>query len=374
MRDLDKVSNPYGDDKVMSACSIFGMMDQSGRRFSGSAITEAIALMKNRSNGLGGGFAVYGLYPEFADDYAFHIMYLDQEAKRETDKYLQQYMDIKVEDLVPTRKTKGILNPPSVYRYFAGVSDSVLEGDHKEEDIILRVVMHINTRIHNAYVFSSGKNLGVFKGVGYPEDISRFFRLEDYEGHLWTAHGRFPTNTQGWWGGAHPFSLLNWTVVHNGEISSYGINMRHLEMYGYKCTMQTDTEVVTYAVDLLHRQHGLSIHDIASVLAPPLWTEIDRMPEPAKSRAILLRQVYASLLLNGPFTIIIADGDNMVGLTDRIRLRPMVVGNKGSMLYLSSEESAIRLIEPNPERVWIPHGGEPVIGTLNKAAVSKKIA
>jgi len=38
-------------------------------------------------------------------------------------------------------------------------------------------------------------------------------------------------------GGAHPFNLLNWSVVHNGEITSYGTNRRYIESYGYKCTM-----------------------------------------------------------------------------------------------------------------------------------------
>lgn len=375
MIELDRLNNPYGDDKVISACSIFGMMDQSGARFSGEAITKAIALMKNRSNGLGGGFAVYGLYPEFPDDYAFHIMYMDAEAKNSAEQLLRQYADILAEDIIPTRKTPGISEPPAVYRYFLRISDSVIDDENPEEDVILKIVMHVNTKIDNAFVFSSGKNMGVFKGVGYPEDISRFFRLEEYQGHLWTAHGRFPTNTQGWWGGAHPFGMLNWSVVHNGEISSYGINMRHLEMHGYKCSMHTDTEVVAYAIDMLHRLHKLSIDDIARVLAPPLWSEIDRMPEPQKRRVTMLRQVYGSLLLNGPFTIIIANGEYMVGLTDRIRLRPMVVGNHGSMLYLSSEESAIRLIDPEVEQVWIPHGGQPVIGHLQAVTgESRKIA
>ena len=50
--------------------------------------------------------------------------------------------------------------------------------------------------------------MGVFKAVGYPEDVGRFYRLEEYAGYCWTAHGRYPTNTPGWWGGAHPFALL----------------------------------------------------------------------------------------------------------------------------------------------------------------------
>ena len=67
--------------------------------------------------------------------------------------------------------------------------------------------------------------------MGYPEDVGRFYKLDEYEGYSWTAHGRYPTNTPGWWGGAHPFALLNWSVVHNGEISSYDANRRFIEMY-----------------------------------------------------------------------------------------------------------------------------------------------
>ena len=71
--------------------------------------------------------------------------------------------------------------------------------------------------------------MGAFKGVGFPEEIGHYFLLEEYEGHTWIGHNRFPTNTPGWWGGAHPFTLLDWSIVHNGEISSYGINSRYLE-------------------------------------------------------------------------------------------------------------------------------------------------
>ena len=90
-----------------------------------------------------------------------------------------------------------------------------------EEECVTRTVMAINTRMKGAYVFSSGRNMGVFKAVGYPEDVGYFYRLDEYEAYSWTAHGRYPTNTPGWWGGAHPFALLNYSVVHNGEISSY---------------------------------------------------------------------------------------------------------------------------------------------------------
>jgi glutamate synthase domain-containing protein 1 len=365
MKQLSQIQNPYGDDKVIDACSIFGAMDTSGRRFSGEGTVRAIANMHDRGNGLGGGFAIYGLYPQYADHYAFHIMYLSQEGKSEVETFLKQRFYVAAAEEVPTQPTSAIVNPPLVWRYFLEV-DPGEDDDQSPDDYVVDRVMEINTKIKDAFVFSSGQNMAVFKGVGYPEEIAEYFCLEQYEGYLWTAHGRFPTNTPGWWGGAHPFNVLDWTVVHNGEISSYGINQRYLEQFGYHCTMQTDTEVVAYAIDLLIRKHGLPIEIVARILAPPLWSDIERRPAAEQNLLRTLRQVYGSLLLNGPFTVIIAHQGEMIGLTDRIRLRPLIVGEKGNMLYLSSEESAIRLICPDLDRAWIPAGGEPIVGRLGQ--------
>jgi glutamate synthase domain-containing protein 1 len=365
MIDIATTSNPYCDGKVIDACSIFGMMDTTGKSFSGRGVVKAIANMHVRGNGLGGGFAIYGLYPEYADLYAFHVMYLSHEGKTETEDFLKQRFRFVRAEEVPTQSTRAIVNPPLVWRYFLEVNHQESDGQ-SDDDYVVDRVMNINTGIKDTFVFSSGKNMGVFKGVGYPEEIGEYFCLQDYEGYLWTAHGRFPTNTPGWWGGAHPFNILDWTVVHNGEISSYGINRRYLEQFGYHCTLQTDTEVVAYAVDLLIRKHGLPIEVVAKILAPPFWGDIERRTQKEQELLRALRQVYGSLLLNGPFTVIIAHQGEMIGLTDRIRLRPLTAGVKNQMLYLSSEESAIRLICPDLDEAWIPMGGEPIIGSLEK--------
>lgn len=373
MRDITQINNPYNDAKVIDACSIFGMMDTSGRRFPGRDVVRAIANMHVRGNGLGGGFAIYGIYPEYAEDYAFHLMYLSPEAKGEVETFIRNKFCLVHAEEVPAQSTPGIVNPPLVWRYFLEVGHHKPEGQ-SEDDYVVERVMEINTKVRDAFVFSSGKNMGVFKGVGYPEEIARYFCLEEYEGYLWTAHGRFPTNTPGWWGGAHPFSILDWTVIHNGEISSYGINRRYLEQFGYHCTMQTDTEVVAYAIDLLMRKHGLPIEIVAHIFAPPFWDQIERYTTEEQELLRALRQVYGSLLLNGPFTVIIAHQGEMIGLTDRIRLRPLTVGVKGKVLYLSSEESAIRLVCPDLDRAWIPMGGEPIVGRLKSAKVPDKEA
>ena len=204
--------------------------------------------------------------------------------------------------------------------------------------------------------------MGTFKAVGYPEDVGKFYKLEKYEGYSWTAHGRYPTNTPGWWGGAHPFTLLDWSIVHNGEISSYDANRRFIEMFGYKCTLQTDTEVITYIMDYLVRVQGLTLEEAASVVAAPFWSTIERKTDlEDKEKHIYLRTLFSSLLITGPFSIVLGFEGGLMALNDRLKLRSMVVGEKEDKVFIASEEAAIRTMEPHAENIWAPAGGEPVI-------------
>lgn len=349
-----------GEVRIPSGCAIAGILNRKGERLDGSRIISGIENMHQRSNGLGGGFAAYGIYPEFKNHYALHIYYDQRKGREECEQYLNQNYSIRLQEPVPVRENHNIVNPPSIWRYFVLPREDRLQRNHlQEEEFIARSVMFINSCLPGCCVVSSGRNMAAFKGVGYPEDIGEFFRLESYQAYLWTAHGRFPTNTPGWWGGAHPFTLLNWSVVHNGEISSYHTNLRFLEMYDYKCTLQTDTEVITYTFDLLMRKHGLSLEDTRRVIAAPLWEDI------GDERAVRLRRVYSSLLLNGPFSIIVATGNGLVAINDRIKLRPLVAAEKGDYLYVSSEEAAIRVMENQPDKIWSPGGGEPVVALLD---------
>ncbi len=357
-----------GSIKIPSGCAISGIVNRKGRVFSGSEIAKSISVMRERSNGLGGGFAAYGIYPDYKDCYAFHMFFDDIKSKEHTEECLKENFQIESSEEIPTQKVSSISNPPIIWRYFVRVKeDRLTECGLSEDDHVARCVMSINSTIQGSYVVSSGKNMGAFKAVGYPEDVAEFYMLDRYQGYIWTAHGRFPTNTPGWWGGAHPFTLLNWSVVHNGEISSYGANRRYLEMYGYKCTLQTDTEVMTYIFDLLLRKHGLPLEFAAAVVAAPFWEDIDRMDAEAGRLVRTLRAVYGSLLVNGPFSIILASGNGIMALNDRIKLRPLAAAEKGEYLYVASEESAIRNICRDPDKVWSPRGGEPVVGLLEGA-------
>lgn len=270
---------------------------------------------------------------------------------------------------MPIRKIPEITDVPYIWRYFVAPFASVLSRLQLDENTyVARTVMDINTRIKGAYVFSSGKNMGCFKAVGFPEDVGRFYRLEEYEGYSWTAHGRYPTNTPGWWGGAHPFSLLDFSVVHNGEISSYDANRRYIEMFGYKCTLQTDTEVITYIADYLLRRQGLSLEETASVIAAPFWSTIEGMSEEEAEEHAYLRKMYSSLLITGPFSIILGFEGGIMALNDRLKLRSMVTAEKDDKVYIASEEAAIRAMAPDADEIYSPAGGEPIIVRVKEGA------
>ncbi len=139
-------------------------------------------------------------------------------------------------------------------------------------------------------------------------------------------------------------------------------------MYGYKCTLQTDTEVITYIADFLQRKQGLTLEEIASVIAAPFWSTIERQPEGKSRELAYLRTVYSSLLITGPFSIILGFRGGLMALNDRLKLRSMVVGEKDDKVYIASEEAAIRAVEPNAENIWAPAGGQPVVVRVREGA------
>lgn len=359
-----------GQVRIPSGCAIAAVISKDGNRMTGEKIVESMKPMHDRSNGLGGGFAAYGIYPEYKEFYALHMFFNDRTSRKNCEVFLKERFEIVKSEIIPTRKIPAITDEPVIWRYFVAPLQSQLNNLQLDEtEYVARTVMKINCEMPGSYVFSSGKNMGAFKAVGFPEDVGVFYKLDEYEGYSWTAHGRYPTNTPGWWGGAHPFTLLDYSIVHNGEISSYDANRRFIEMFGYKCTLQTDTEVITYIMDYLIRVQKLTLDEAASVIAAPFWSTIKNKTDSYdKQKHEFLRTVFPSLLITGPFSIVFGFNGGLMALNDRLKLRSMVVGEKDDKVFIASEEAAIRVMEPNAENIYAPAGGEPVIIRVKEGA------
>ena len=186
-----------GQVRIPSGCAVSAVISREGRRMSGQSVIESMKPMHDRSNGLGGGFAGYGIYPEYRDLFALHLFFRDNSCRKTCEVFLKERFDVVWAEEIPVRKMPQITDEPLIWRYFASPLRSALRAMQVDEkEFVVRAAMRINQELTGAHVFSCGKNMGVFKGVGYPEDIGEFYRLGEYRGYCWTAHGRYPTNTR----------------------------------------------------------------------------------------------------------------------------------------------------------------------------------
>lgn len=361
----------------MGGCGIAGCISVQGKKTSGEGITRMLTTMSERENGLGAGYACYGLFPDRRDQFCIQLLLDDEESKCVVDEFLKDHADVRKDEKVYTRKVRTLSPPyPLVWRYFIKPADKREwrgNSNLSEEDYVVKLVMHINRNVEGAFCVSSGKDMAIFKGSGYSYEISEFYDIERYGGQLWISHSRFPTNSPGWWGGAHPIGILDWAVCHNGEITSYGVNRKLVEMAGYDCTLLTDTEVIAYMWDLLVRKHELPIPAAAFAMAPWHHSEIPRMDPESGLLASALRLTYKEAFLNGPFSIIVGRREpetTMIALADRKKLRPLIVGSSPDheMVFAASEECAIRAIDARAE-TWTPNAGSPMIAQVGKGVI-----
>jgi glutamate synthase domain-containing protein 1 len=105
---------------------------------------------------------------------------------------------------------------------------------------------------------------------------------------------------------------------------------------------------------------------MAHVIAAPFWSTIEKKSKEEREILTYLRNTFSSLLITGPFSILLGFQGGIMALNDRLKLRSMVIGEKNDMVYIASEECAIRIIAPDLDKFWSPKGGEPAIFTLNR--------
>ena len=107
-----------GQIRIPSGCAISGVISKQGRMIDGGQIIQSIRVMHDRSNGLGGGFAGYGIYPQYRQFYALHVFYESLEAKNTCEAFLDRHFDIADMSKIPTRKHPAITDEPLIWRYF----------------------------------------------------------------------------------------------------------------------------------------------------------------------------------------------------------------------------------------------------------------
>ncbi len=122
-----------GEIRIPSGCAITGFISRDGNRLSGSDAVKSISYMHDRSNGLGGGFAGYGIYPEYKDLYAFHVFYDSIESREKTERFLDRHFDVVNLSRIPTKKIPAITNEPLIWRYFVNPLPTKIASSQLDE-------------------------------------------------------------------------------------------------------------------------------------------------------------------------------------------------------------------------------------------------
>lgn len=404
---------PLRKSEAEGGCGVLGMA--CSEKIPARHLLQALAQMRNRGNGKGGGVAAVGLVPEelgvtreiLENDHLLAVAYLDPAVRTEVERTaidptfeVDRVRDVPhVED---SRTLEGLeVRPPEVRQYFVRVRREVIDAftrsnaldarpgsappiESIEDEIVYQNSYRLNrawyasTGEKRAFVLSHGKNLMVLKMVGYGDDVIRHYRLEDLHAHVWLGHHRYPTKGRVWHpGGAHPFVGLHEALVHNGDFANYASLCEYLAQRHIYPLFLTDTEVSVLVFDLLHRTYGYPLEYVIEALAPTTERDFTLLPEDKQRIYRLLQTAHIHGSPDGPWFFLIAQSApreracRLIGITDTSMLRPQVFAVQQGAVSIglaASEKQAIdavleSLASEDPrfwtraDRYWNARGG-----------------
>jgi glutamate synthase domain-containing protein 1 len=405
-------------------CGVLGLA--ASGPIAGRHVIPASLQMHNRGNGKGGGLAAAGLDPAqvrvsadvLRSHYLIQVAYLEAGARAEVEReclngrfdFAQAYSVDTVDDY---RTVPGLeVRPPEVVRYFGRVKPEVLAGFAEEnglrhlparqveDEFVYQNTFRLNQRYYSslgdkrAFVLCHGRDMLVYKIVGYAEQAVAYYRLEDLTAHVWIAHQRYPTKGRIWHpGGAHPFIGVNEALVHNGDFANYHRVTEYLRQRNIVPLFLTDTEVSVLLFDLWDRIYGYPLEVLLEALAPTTERDFDMLPADKQELYRAIQQTHLHGSPDGPWFFIIARSRpdqatwQLLGITDTSMLRPQVFALYESnpqvqIGVIASERQAINAclrslatedsrFQPLADKYWVARGGSYTDGGAFVLGVSR---
>ena len=350
---------------------------------SGRHIYEPSVQMHNRGNGKGGGIAAVGLSAEslgvtqdiLDSHYLLQVALLDPESRGDVEKsFIAPHLEVHKAEQIPTiddyRDVDGLaVKPPDVWRYFVRVKNDVLDRFIVEnrfqdmdpqkaaDEFIYQNSFRLNQKFYaslgekQAFVLSHGRNIMILKIVGYAEQVTQYYLLEDFKAHGWIAHQRYPTKGRVWHpAGAHPFIGMDEALVHNGDFANYHAVSEYLQQNNIFPQFLTDTEVSVLLLDLLNRTFEYPMEYIIEAMAPTTEHDFDLLPSEKQQVYRYIQSNHMHGSPDGPWFFIIARSNpykhyfQLIGITDTAMLRPQVFALQDGEVQIGlicSEKQAI---------------------------------
>ncbi|MGZ8549973.1 MAG: GltB/FmdC/FwdC-like GXGXG domain-containing protein [Chitinophagaceae bacterium] len=410
---LPHLEAPLNKCDEEGGCGVTGFI--SSIPIKGRHIYEPSVQMHNRGNGKGGGIAAVGLSPQdvgvpkeiLEDHYLLQVSYLDKKSVKKVESTnITKVFDIYKAQKIPTIENYqdiGLeVKPPDVWQYFVRVKPDMLKQFIKEnnlqamelrkaeDEFVFQNSINLNHKYYaslgekQAFVMSHGRNVMILKIVGYAEQVTQYYCLEDFKAHGWIAHQRYPTRGRLWHpGGAHPFSGMHEALVHNGDFANYHSVSEYLNQYNIFPQFLTDTETSVLLFDLYNRVFNYPLEYIIEALAPTTEYDFDCLPAEKQHVYRYIQSQHMAGSPDGPWFFIIARNDpfkdlmQLIGITDTAMLRPQVFAlqerDEVQIGLICSEKQAIdatlqSISEEDPrfcpiaDKYWNARGGSSTDG------------
>ncbi|MFK5952487.1 MAG: hypothetical protein QM498_05465 [Desulfobacterium sp.] len=357
---LPHIKTPVNKCDEEGGCGVTGFM--ASIPIAGRHIYEPSVQMHNRGNGKGGGIAAVGLNASdlgvprdvLEDHYLLQVAYLDANAIPKVESTnITPFFDVYKSQQIPTiddYTSIGLeVKPPDVWQYFVRVKPGVLkqfiqanqlydmDKRKAEDEFVFQNSNRLNQSYYaslgekQAFVLSHARNVMILKVVGYAEQATQYYCLDDFRAHGWIAHQRYPTRGRLWHpGGAHPFSGMHEALVHNGDFANYHAVCEYLEQHNIHPQFLTDTETAILLLDLYNRVFNYPLEYIIEALAPTTEYDFDCLSPEKQQVYRYIQSQHMTGSPDGPWFFIIARNDpykdlmQLIGITDTAMLRPQV--------------------------------------------------
>lgn len=182
------------------------------------------------------------------------------------------------------------------------------------------------------HVVSVGQTLQIYKGVGTVNTLAQTYDLRQIAGSHGIGHTRMATESVVDTHHSHPFTTSSdLSLVHNGQISNYYRLRFQLERLGAVLETNNDSEAIAHYIDYQLRQ--------------------------GKSLEAALHHVLNDI--DGTYTFLVATGDQVALVRDRLAAKPAVVYESGRLVAIASEYRALlNLPQFDPTAtIWEPDAG-----------------
>jgi glutamate synthase domain-containing protein 1/glutamate synthase domain-containing protein 3 len=344
----------------IASCGILGILRRDGAsKIKADETLTSIECVRYRGSRYGAGFAAYNL--DAGSHYKVKAFVADGEALQHVKQALKEYAVDGFWEL-------GVETPQTKFMSWAAYVDT-------DEESLRRAVDRVNRDLFDGglrgRIYSWGRFVEVFKGVGYPSDVCSIYRLveRNVTADLWIAHTRQPTNSPGvypvW---SHPFASHEWAIAHNGDISSFGANMEFMHHRGVSSFVGTDSELIAYILDYLTRH--MPVEKAAAAMVNPFEDQL--LNGEASGLTVEEYVRWRGALLDGPFSVVAGycDGEDvyMLAMADRSKFRPLVVGDDGERIYVASEEAEIRSLSEDAD-VWPVKPGGVFLASMKQGII-----